>query len=215
MSHPFVAPTARPSRVRSADAPGVALAVVPDAAPEPADPSDAALLARLRGGDAQALDALLERYWPAVFAYVLRRTGSRDAAADVAQDVFCRFWERRAGWRPGGSVRGLLFRIARNTAVSQHRRRRARERATLGFAELYVQRAPAPLPAERAELRAALERAVAALPARRREVFQLRMVDDLSYDEISVVMGISKQTVANQLSHALAALRLALAHLLD
>jgi RNA polymerase sigma-70 factor (ECF subfamily) len=201
--------------VRSADAGGVALAVLPGATPEPAGASDTALLAGVRGGDARALDALLERYWPAVFAYVLRRTGSRDAAADIAQDVFCRFWERRAGWRPGGSVRGLLFRIARNTAISQHRRGRARERATVGFAELYEDRAPAPLPAERAELRTALERAIAALPARRREVFQLRMVDDLSYDEVAEVMGISKQTVANQLSHALAALRLALAHLLD
>ncbi|MGH7505330.1 MAG: RNA polymerase sigma factor [Longimicrobiales bacterium] len=42
----------------------------------------------------------------------------------------------------------------------------------------------------------------------------LRMVDGLSYDEITEVMGTSKQTVANQLSHALAFLRDRLAHFL-
>jgi hypothetical protein len=58
---------------------------------------------------ASALDELLERYWHAVAAYVLRLTGSMDAAADVTQDTFCRLWERRSKWRIAGSVRGLLF----------------------------------------------------------------------------------------------------------
>ena len=57
------------------------------------------------------------------------------------------------------------------------------------------------------ELSASLERAIAALSPRRREVFLLRVVHDLSYKEIGAVMGTSTQTVANQLSHALAELR--------
>jgi RNA polymerase sigma-70 factor (ECF subfamily) len=178
-------------------------------------PPDASLLERIRSDDAGALDILLARYWSPVFAYALRMTRSRDVAADVAQEVFCRLWDRRASWRPGDSVRGLLFRLARNTSVTEHRRQRVRERATDGFVELYLERTPALLSAERAELRAALEREIAALPPRRREVFLLRMVHDLSYEEIAGVMGTSKQTVANQLSHALATLRRVLAHLLD
>jgi RNA polymerase sigma-70 factor (ECF subfamily) len=173
------------------------------------------LLARLRHDDERALDALLERHWAALFGYAYRRTGSRDLAADVAQEAYCRLWERRAAWRAGGSVRGLLFRLARNAAVSQHRRQRARERAARRFAELYLEGAPPVLPAERAELRAALREALSALPARRREVFLLRVLDDLSYAEIAEVMGTSKQTVANQLSRALSALRRGLGYLLD
>jgi RNA polymerase sigma-70 factor, ECF subfamily len=176
--------------------------------------TDADLLCRMAADDAGALDLLLERHWEAVFRYVERRTGSREQAADVAQEVFCRLWERRATWQADGSVRGLLLRLARNTAVSEHRRQQARARATIGYAELYVERS-APMPAERAELRTALERAVAALSPRRREVFLLRMQDDLSYDEIADVMGTTRQTVANQLSQALAALRETLADLLD
>jgi RNA polymerase sigma-70 factor (ECF subfamily) len=179
-------------------------------------PGDTALLLRIRADDASALDQLLERYWAQVYRYALRRTGSADAAADLAQDVFCRIWERRAVWRPDGSVRALLFRLARNAAVTQHRRRHARERASGVFAHLQGGRsAPSVTAGDTADLRTALERAIAALPLRRREVFQLRMLDDLSYDEIAETMGTSRQTVANQLHRALATLRERLGHLLD
>jgi RNA polymerase sigma-70 factor (ECF subfamily) len=83
-----------------------------------------------------------------------------------------------------------------------------------GFAERWTGTA-IPKPAEHAEMNAAIEHAISLLPARRREVFLLRMMDDLSYEEIAAVMGTSRQTVANQLSRALATLRPALAHLLD
>jgi RNA polymerase sigma-70 factor (ECF subfamily) len=179
-----------------------------------AEASDASLLARLGAGDAAALDAMLDRYWEPVFRYAWRMTDSRDAASDLAQEVFCRLWERRASWSSEGSVRGLVFRLARNEAVSRHRRGRARDRAQRGYAELYVTTDDGPSAAERAELRDALESAVDALPARRREVFLFRMMDGLSYDEIAAVMRISRQTVANQLSRALATLRADLADLL-
>jgi len=178
-------------------------------------PGDGVLLLRIRADDASALDQLLERYWSQIYRYALRRTGSADAAADIAQDVFCRVWERRATWRPDGSVRALLFRLARNAAVSQHRRHYARERAALVFAHLHGGRTAPAAGIDIEDLRTALERAIAALPLRRREVFQLRMLDDLSYDEIAETMGTSRQTVANQLHRALTTLRERLGHLLD
>lgn len=185
------------------------------APPESGTPCDAVLLARLRDGQPGALDLLLERYWESIYKYALHRTGSSDVAADIAQNAFCRLWERRSTWRCAGSARGLLFRLARNTAVSEHRRRRASDRASVGFAELYLERRPREQPAEGAELRGALGEAIASLPPRRREVFRLRMLDDLSYEEIADIMGTSRQTVANQLSRALASLRDTLAHLID
>lgn len=182
---------------------------------EAGSPSDAVLLARLRTGDARALAALIERYWSPLVAYAMRHTTSSDVAADIVQDVFVRLWERRASWRREGLVRGLLFRLTRNQSVSLLRRIRAHESAVRRFAEMERPRAATSASAENAELRTALEAAIQALPRRRREVFQLRMVDGLSYEEIAVVMRISRQTVANQLSRALTTLRRDLAHLID
>ena len=182
----------------------------------PAAPTDTDLLLRLASDDDRALDLLLERYWAPLFRFALRRTGSRDVAADVVQDAFCRLWTRRGSWRVQGSVRALLYRLTRNSAVSQHRGKEARKRALQNYAERSADISTSGrIPAEHVELREALERAIAGLPARRREVFLLRMMDDLSYEDIARVMGTSKQTVANQLSRALATLRPALAHLLD
>ena len=169
-------------------------------------PSDAILLARLAADDASALDALLARHWAPLSLFLTRLTGSEDAAEDAAQETFCRLWERRKSWRLTGSVAGLLFRLARNIAISAHRHLRAEERAADTVA-LSAPRHHDPVELPDTDLRAALERAIAALSPRRREVFLLRVVHDLSYKEIAGIAGTSTQTVANQLSHALAALR--------
>ena len=169
-------------------------------------PSDATLLARLAADDASALDALLARYWSPLTLFLARLTGSEDAAEDAAQETFCRLWERRHSWRETGSVTGLVFRLARNIAISEHRHLRAQERAADTAAESSPLHHDIPELPE-SEFRAALERAIAALSPRRREVLLLRVVHDLSYKEIASITGTSTQTVANQLSHALAALR--------
>jgi RNA polymerase sigma-70 factor (family 1) len=181
----------------------------------PGDTSDAALVARLRVGDSGALDVALQRYWLALVAYVERYVQSRDAAEDIAQRTFCLLWERRSSWQLEGSLRGLLYRIARNFALSERRHRTVELRFTVAGLES-APSTPTPLDLiECEQLRVALEAAITDLPARRREVFVLRCVHDLSYKEIAEVMRISPQTVANQLSHALATLRHALADLLD
>ena len=56
--------------------------------------------------------------------------------------------------------------------------------------------------AERSELKAAIERAVAGLPDGMRQVFVLRTFDDLSYDEIAETLSIARGTVMSRLSRA-------------
>ncbi len=183
-------------------------------APQSEGPTDAELVARLRRSDTTALDLVLKRYWPPVVAYLVRIVGTRDTAEDIAQQTFCRLWDRRATWQDDGSLRGLLYRVARNLAISDRRHADAEARSAASLADV-ARTNPTPLQLlEDKQLRRELERAVAGLPERRREVFILRCVHDLSYKEIAEVMGTSTQTVANQLSHALASLRQTLGHLL-
>ena len=184
-----------------------------DACATDACATDACLLARLQAGDVDALEALLARYWAPLVAFVTRVAGAGEAE-DVVQETFCRLWEWRAAWRPEGSVRGLLYRVARNLAISRRRRDDAHERAARALGaggETMPAGAAADAALEQEELRQALDRVVGALPPRRREVFVLRCVHGLSYREIAGIMDTSTQTVANQLSHALATLRRSLA----
>jgi RNA polymerase sigma-70 factor (ECF subfamily) len=177
--------------------------------------SDGDLFARLRADDADALDVALKQHWSLVVDYIARLATSVDSAEDIAQRTFCQLWDRRASWRSEGSMRALLCRIARNYAISEHRRESADERSAATFVELTEPVLPARDALEAEQLRNALDREISLLPARRREIVVLRCVHDLSYKEIAEVMNIAPQTVANQLSSALATLRGSMQQLLD
>src|SRR5690242_2700882 len=167
-----------------------------------ADLADEALMERLRASDASALDALLKRYWDVVVAYARQILGDPAAAADTAQQTFIKLWQRREQWTPTGSVAAYVFRITRNAALNERRARRVRvvssENPRAG-ATVSVPWTPLQTLEEK-ELRAGLEAALRLLPERRKEVFMLARFQRLTYDEIAALMGISPQTVANQMS---------------
>lgn len=167
---------------------------------------DRDLLQRIQQGDESALQELLGRYWEAVVRVAAQFQDGVDPAEDVAQETFIRLWERRESWGPDGSVRGLLFRIAHNAAIDTRRKRAADERAA-ARAETPCATEPPNDHAERQELDAAVNGALASLPERRREVFLLVRRQGLSYREAAEVLGLSAQTVANHMSLALNDLR--------
>jgi len=174
--------------------------------PEDSEITDARLLQDLKRGEASGLDMLVERYWTALVSYAARLQGDWDGAQDVAQEAFVRLWELRERWTEQGSVRALLYKIARHVALDDQKRLATRARLLEERAVPGALRTPADELGE-AQLQEAFEHAVAGLPERRREVFLLARFDGLTHRQIAVVMGISPQTVANQLSAALADLR--------
>ncbi len=185
-------------------------------APVPAPPAlpdadDVALVGRLALDDAQALGQLLDRYWGPMVAFAMEKVRSQDAAEDLVQEAFVRVWEKRRTLRPQASPRAYLYRVLRNLIIDEYRRRRLRDR----FAQLVggseVSDAPSPVAVlEADELAGAAQRAIAALPERRRDVFVLAHLHGLSYKEVAETLGITPRTVANHMTLALAQLRDAL-----
>lgn len=169
---------------------------------------DKELMQRIHQGDADALDELLRRFWTPLVAYATRLLGDQDRAEDVVQETMLRVWDRRTDWAPGRRLRGFLYQITRNLALNE--RARAKVRRQWADRVRDQPQEPVPTPAEithQHELRKLLDAAVEALPDRRREVFVLSRYHGHSYPEIADVMGISRQTVANQMSAALEHLR--------
>ncbi len=167
--------------------------------PEPSSqegvgPHDTELVARVRDGDASALESIFLAFSGALRAFAFRYVGSRDEAADLVQDVFLTLWRNRASWQVQSSLKAYLFRATRNAALDRLRHERV-HRVWQDEAERDQAAAPANPPSSAtdtavlsAELRDAIERAGAALPERRRMAMLLRWRDGLSYAEI---MGIS------------------------
>ena len=173
--------------------------------------NDVEVGARLADGDGAAFQAAINRYWAPLTRYAARMLGDLDAAHDIAQDAFLRLWESREGLR-STAVGAYLFRVAHNLMVDEVRKRAVRERCLASADDSLVPTFPLD-PAElveRKELHVTIEEAVAALPARRREVFILAYLHDQSYRQIGEAFGISVATVKNHLAAALSNLRRAL-----
>lgn len=165
---------------------------------------------RMRQGDVSAFDAFVAGQWPQLVRFAVSILCNLDDAKDVAQEAFVRLWEQRSALRPSSSVRAYVYQIARNLAISERRSRELHR--TLEGRQAH-ERPAVRTPArdfESTEVREVVQRAIEALPERRREVFVLAHLQDLPHREVGEVMGISPQTVANQISAALADLREAL-----
>ncbi|MDP3339324.1 RNA polymerase sigma factor [Frigidibacter sp.] len=146
---------------------------------------------------------------PALRRLLSRMTGSLSMADDLVQDVFVRLMETEVRASQIRNPRAYLHQSARNIAINALRRQQ-RYVSDDAAAEMPD---PAPPVVERLIAREELlrvMRAIAALPARRREVFVLSRVDNRTYDEIAAQLGISRNTVMVQIVRALSDLRRAL-----
>jgi RNA polymerase sigma-70 factor (ECF subfamily) len=137
-------------------------------------------------------------------AYTLARYLLRDEhdAQDAVQDAVLRALRYFESYREG-DARAWLLAIVRNCCLSWYRRQRL-QRASVSLADgdlvdLGASRETDARAIARSE-RAALQRALAALPIEFREVIVLREVQDLSYQEISDVVGVPIGTVMSRLS---------------
>ena len=178
--------------------------------------SDEALMEGVRAGRAESLRVLLHRYWTPLVSYASGVVETADDAEDVVQETFVRIWRHRADWTPSGTVVAYFYRITRNLALNAKRDRlshddRGDSRLSSGFLHQAVPRTPEENFASEA-LRKELNNAINSLPDRRREIFVLSRFHGLTHGEIAETMGISPQTVSNQMSSALTDLRKALSH---
>lgn len=153
----------------------------------------------------ESLAAALERHYGELRAFLTRKLGCPSLAADVMQDV----WLRVSAQREGPAVQNLrayLYRVAGNLATDRLRHEQMRERHTPG-GELPEDVACAqPLPDEVLESEqeyAILQRAVAELPDKCREVFLLYRGQNLSMKDIAARLDISDRTVEKHIAKAM------------
>jgi RNA polymerase sigma-70 factor (ECF subfamily) len=186
---------------------------------------DSAWIARAQAGDGTAFDALVRTYAPLVHRVIGRLGADPDDCADLVQETFLKAWQGLARFDPAAPFRPWLLTIAINCARDAGRRRRRRPRMEPldedeeeGGRAARTLRAPDPTPdaiAESADLRDRAERAFDRLSPDARAVLWLRVREDLSYDEIAIVLGVPRGTVMSRLARAREALRIHLAEEAD
>ena len=175
---------------------------------EPDPDADAALedcIARIAGGDKDALADLYSRTRPAVYRAAFHAAPSPQDAEDVTQDAFVRIWDTAASYRPQGKPMAWVLTITRNLAIS-----RLREH---GRTEPLVQEdwqdRLADNPAVTHEDRMMLEAVLSALSDEERQIVTLHALTGLRHREIAALLGLPLPTVLSKYSRALKKLQLA------
>jgi RNA polymerase sigma-70 factor, ECF subfamily len=186
------------------------------------DDSDESLMLRYRDGDVRAFELLVTRHRKALFNFILRFVRDTAAAEDVTQETFLRLVKGADAYERQAKFTTWLYTIARNLCVDAARRGKHRKAASLdaplgdedGSASLLDLvpdgAAGVDRQAQSRELAVRLRQAIEALPDEQREIFLLREVADLQFNEIANVIGCPENTVKSRMRYALEKLREAL-----
>ena len=171
-------------------------------------PSDAALLARFAAGDRAALDDLFRRYRGVAYRVAYRLLGREADALDAVQDGFVNALTHLDRFGGRSSFKTWLLRVVCNAALDVGRRRKRAEREPQAPRDPAPDRfgpddqAPADAGLERADLRRAIDAALARLPDPQRQTFVLHVEGELTYREVADALGISIGTVMSRLFYA-------------
>lgn len=181
------------------------------------------LLEAARAGDRAALEQLLARYESHIWRFGLKMCGHREDAEEVLQETMLAVARSIRSFRGEASLSTWLFKIARSFCIKLRRHRGLGARGEDGQKSVNgedqaTNAASSSDPEEAVALRQlerALQRAIAQLPAKYREVFLLRDVEGLSAQETAEILGLQVATVKTRLHRARAQVRAFLAPQLD
>lgn len=174
-----------------------------------AQPTDHALMLAVRDGDLDALGDLFERHHGPLFGFLVKLTGNRQAAEDIAQTVFQRMLKYRHTYRDDGSFTAWMYHLARRCSADHFRKTNAAP-AAIDPVDLHQHADDAPHAAHHATTRddhALLHTALARLDRDDREVLLLSRFQELSFAEISTILECSVGAAKVRAHRALAELR--------
>ena len=163
------------------------------------------LARRLITGDIEAFNEIYQKYFHPVYCNALKITRETAIAEDVLQEVFITLWEKRATIDPENSLAGWLFIVCYHKSVNILRKK-------LRESLLYKNLQPPEENSMEEEIRygtqwTILENALSCLSPQRRRVFELCKLQGKTYEEAAVELRISKYTVKEYLSAAVASIK--------
>ena len=172
---------------------------------------DELLIRRAQRGDADAFEQLLLEHQKNVYNLCYRMAGNPDDAMDLSQETFLRAWRCLDQYQFASAFSTWLYRLRSDICIDFLRRRRRHQTVPLTFEDAdgeeqtYAVPDAQPLPEEQVELkltRETLAAAMAQLLPEHRAVLQLRVVNEMSYEQIADVLDIQIGTVKSRLSRA-------------
>lgn len=173
--------------------------------------SDVELMKAYQGGDAHAFELLYRRHSGRVYAFLRKRLQKKEEVDEVFQHIFTKFHISRYQYDPTYSLNQWIFVMAK-TALLDHWRKMSRQmdQPVEQSIEEYAGAASESNPVTEQEAQEATQEQVLgfeSLSPEQKKVIQLRVQEELCYEEISKRLGKSQLSIRQILSRALKRLR--------
>lgn len=150
-----------------------------------------------KSGDNDAFAEIYNHFREPIFQYVSARISSSQVAEDVTQEVFLKVYRFRENFDETHAFSTWLWTIARNTVFDSLRKTKGALEETGDVEELPCSLENAETLLQTRDLRRTMRALIRPLTKLQRRVLWMRVVQQLSYDEISKAMGLSLSAVKN------------------
>ncbi|HEX8024498.1 sigma-70 family RNA polymerase sigma factor [Mucilaginibacter sp.] len=164
-------------------------------------------------GDVKSFSRIHDTLYSPLYFYLFKIVKDEDAAQDILQDLFIKFWERKERFGPINNVKYYFFKSARSLAINYLKAYRPELLDLQNCKQIDVVFSAEDLLVSMEagrENRQILAMALNALPKRQKEMIFLRYFDDWNYDQIAEVTGLQYQSVVNHVHRGINQLRLKL-----
>ena len=169
------------------------------------------LVKRCQNRDMQAMEEIVRQYENQVYNIAYGMLGSPEDAQDITQDVFVSVWEKIGQFRFRSKFSTWLYRIAKNMSLNEKSRRTSRKTDVV---EIDDSQAWVPVDHQTpedeilaSEQQQILHKALGQLKESYRTILVLREMEELSYEDLSAVLGCSIGRVKSRLYEARMQLR--------
>jgi len=173
--------------------------------------SDSDLVLLLREDNKDAYTEIYNRYSWLLHTHAYKKLGDRDATNDLIQELFTSLWTKRKDIALVSTLSAYLYTAVRNRVLNiiEHKGVKSKYIDSLArFANAHV--VDTDHLVREKQMMAIIEKEIAALPPKMREVFELSRKSHLSHKEIAAQLSISEETVKKQVKNALKVLRIRL-----
>jgi len=176
--------------------------------------SDHELLILLKEESRDAFAEIYRRYWSLVYMHALKMLKDEDDTRDILQDVFTCLWLNRETIDQNSNLGGYLYTCTRNKVLDLIAKQRVRVNYLDSLASFIEANSNHIIDSiTEKELAQALEKEIQQLPAKMKQIFEMRIHKHLTYKEIAAELSLSDKTVKKQISNAIKILRPKLHHL--
>ena len=171
--------------------------------------TDEQLIARFQSGDERAYIELVNRYRDRLINFVFPFLGDFEQAEDVVQETMLKLYEKKHYYREIAKFSTWIYTIARNLANTELRKKKRRK--TTYISRMTKDDRQYDIPAVQADLNQNLQNefirdrihaAIKELPEHFKTVIILRDIQELSYDDISNIVGVPLGTVKSRINRA-------------